>query len=417
MIHRIGNRLIPLHAWFTWRYFKSKKSLQAITIIARITTISIAIGTAALVIVLSIFNGFEGLVKELYASFYPDICVTHQQTPFFQIDTEKINTLRQTQGVSNLSLTIESNGILQYADNRANVLLKGVDTNYNSVTGLAQKINKGSYETGTSGQPFLIVGYGIEQSLGLQTDRNLIPVTAYLPKINAPATGNPLDAISTFSMMPSGSFIIQQEFDTRYAITNLFAMQHFLGVNANTFSNIEIKLSSGANEKKVVETLKKILGSNFNIANRYEQNRTLYGILQSEKWAIFAILSFILILASFNMIGTITLLIFEKQKDVQVIKALGGDDSFIKKVFLGESLLLGLVGGLSGIGLGMVFCFLQQEFHLIALEGSFVIDYYPVKMIWWDIAIIFLTIVVIALAAGMYPAIKASKKTFSLKAQ
>lgn len=416
-MYRLGNRLIPLHARFTWRYFKSKKSLQAITIIARITTASIAIGTAALVIVLSIFNGFEGLVKELYASFYPDICITHQQTPFFQLDSEKIKALRHIQGISNLSLTLESNGILQYSDNRANVLLKGVDSNYNDVTGLAQAIHKGSYETGTAGQPFLIVGYGIEQSLGLQTDRNLMPVTAYLPKINAPATGNPLDAISTFSMMPSGSFVIQQEFDTRYAITNLSAMQQFLGVNANTFSNIEIKLLSGTNEKKVIETLKQIIGSNFNIANRYEQNRTLYGILQSEKWAIFAILSFILILASFNMIGTITLLIFEKQKDIQVIKALGGDESFIKKVFLGESLLLGLAGGLSGIGIGLLFCWLQEKLHLITLEGSFVIDYYPVKVMGTDLAIILITIILIALLAGIYPSIMASKKSFSLKAQ
>lgn len=416
-MYRFGNRFIPLYARFTWRYFKSKKSLQAITIIARITTFSIAIGTAALVIVLSIFNGFEGLVKDLYASFYPDISITHQQTPFFQLNPEKINSLRQIQGVSHLSLTLESNSILQYADNRANVLLKGVDTNYNAVTKFADNIHKGTYATGTAAQPFLVLGYGIEQSLGLQTDRSLMPVTAYLPKINAPATSNPLDAISTFTMMPAGSFVIQQEFDTRYAITNLRAMQQFLGVNANTLSNIEIKLMPGANEQNVTKQILQMLDSNFSIANRYQQNRTLYGILQSEKWAIFAILSFILVLASFNMIGTITLLIFEKQKDVQVLKALGGDDSFIKKVFLGESLLLGLVGGLSGISIGLLFCWLQEKLHLIKLEGSFVIDYYPVKVMGTDLAIILITIIVIAWTAGLYPSLKAAKKSFSLKAQ
>jgi lipoprotein-releasing system permease protein len=412
----LSKRLLPLYGLFTWRYFKAKKSVQAITIIARITGISIAVGTAALLIVLSIFNGFDGLVKTLYASFYPDIRITNKQTSLFELNTQQISSIRSVKGIRQISVTTESNAIIMHENNRVNLILKGVDSNYSTVSGLPDKMIRGNFITGTAEQPFVVIGSAIEYALQLQTDRSLIPVTAYLPKKNASITGNPLDAISTFNLYPSGTFSIQQEFDNRYAITDLHTIQEMLGVNHQTFSGIEIKLQDVKAKDDVIQSLQSLLGSSYVIEDRYQQNRTLYAIMQSEKWVIFGILSFILILASFNMIGTLTLMILEKDKDIQILKSLGANESFIRRIFIGESLLLGLGGGGVGFLIAWIFCFLQKTFHLIPLEGSFVINYYPVKMMTSDVILVLATITCIAIAAGIYPALKASKKTFSLKA-
>jgi lipoprotein-releasing system permease protein len=408
--------MLPLNGLFTWRYFKAKKSVQAISIIARITGVSIAVGTAALLIVLSIFNGFDGLVKDLYASFYPDIRITHRQTSLFELDTQQISQIRTIHNIKQMSLTTESNAILLHENNRVNLVLKGVDENYKDVSGLPDKIIKGSFITGHSEQPFVVMGSAIEHALQIQTDRSLIPVTAYLPKKDAGISGNPLDAISTFNIYPSGTFSIQQEFDNRYAITDISTIQQMLGVSRQTYSGIEIKLQSKTDQDVVIQSLQNILGSSFLVEDRYQQNRTLYAIMQSEKWVIFGILSFILILASFNMIGTLTLMILEKDKDIQILKSLGANETFIRKIFIGESLLLGLSGGIAGFMIAWIFCFLQETFHLIPLQGSFVINYYPVELMASDVFLVMATIICIALTAGIYPAWKASKKTYSLKA-
>jgi lipoprotein-releasing system permease protein len=260
------------------------------------------------------------------------------------------------------------------------------------------------------------MGSAIEHALQLQTDRSLVPVTAYLPKKNAALGTNPMDAISTFAIYPSGAFSIQQEFDNRYAITDISVVQQMLGVSAFTYSGIELKLNPDADAEAVISSLQNILGNAYLIEDRYQQNRTLYAIMQSEKWVIFGILSFILILASFNMVGTLTLMIMEKEKDIQILKSLGAEGAFIRKIFIGESLLLGISGGLAGTLIAWGFCLLQENFHLIPLQGSFVINYYPVKMMAKDVALVWVTITCIAMAAGIYPAWKASQKTFSLKA-
>ena len=409
--------ILPLQVIFAWRYFKSKKSLQAINIISRITTISIAVGTAALLIVLSIFNGFEGLVKDLYASFYPDIRIVHKQAPIYELSPAQYQQLTSVAGIKTISLTLESNGLFQYENNRVNLVMKGVDENYASVSGLPERITKGIYSIGDENRPFAVIGNGLENALRVETDRTLLPITAYVPKKNSAFTQNPMDAISTFTIYPVGSFSIQQEFDNRYAITHITLLRQMLGISERSVSSVEMKSDGSADEKTIIAQLKKIMGEDYLIENRYQQNKTLYGVMQSEKWVIFGILGFILVLASFNMLGTLTLLVLEKQKDIQIIKALGAHEHWIFRVFLTESIFIGLIGGLIGWIAAFAFCFLQQTFHLIPLQGSFVIDYYPVKMMTTDVLLVILIILIIAILAGIYPSRKASQKQFSLKAQ
>ena len=412
-----SSKQLPVHLNFTFRYFTSKKSIHAITIISRITSVSIAIGTAALLIVLSIFNGFEGLVKDLYASFYPDIRITHRDKPFFDLSEKQKSGIFSINEIEQVCETLESNGLLQYDNNRVNIVLKGVDSNYRSVSGISDKIVRGNFETGNTEIPHVIIGSGIENALQVHPEKTLIPITAYLPKKNAEIQANPMESISTFNLYPTGSFAIQQDFDNRYAITNIATVREMLGLKPNAISSIEIKIRSKSAEETIINALRRLMGEDYLVENRYRQNRTLFNIMQSEKWIIFGILSFILVLASFNMIGALSLLILEKEKDIQILKALGGNELFIRKIFIGESLLLGLTGGIMGTFLAYVFCFMQEQFHLIPLQGAFVIDYYPVKMMGLDILVVVTTIILISFTAGLYPSYKASRKNFSLKAQ
>jgi lipoprotein-releasing system permease protein len=412
----IDPKKLPLPLVFSLRYFGAKKSIHAITIIARITTLSIAIGTAALLIVLSIFNGFEGLVKDLYAAFYPDVRIVNKHSPIFKVSSIQKEKLGKIQGIAAFSMTLESNALFQYENNRVNLTLKGVDENYDNVCEVPQKIIRGKFSTGLREQPMTVLGSGIANALQIVPEQTLIPITAYLPKKNAEMQANPMESISTFNIYPVGSFAIQQDFDNRYAITNIFSMRSMLGVDLESVSAIEIKLKEKEMEEDIINNLRNIFGSDFLIENRFQQNRTLFGIMQSEKWIIFGILSFILILASFNMVSTLSLLILEKQKDIQILKALGIHEALIRKIFMGESILLAVTGGIMGTSIALIFCWLQQAFHLIPLKGSFVIDYYPVKIMGSDILIVMLTVIAIAIFAGLYPSIKAAKQVFSIKA-
>lgn len=402
---------------FAWRYFKSKKTTNAITIIAWVTVLAMAVGTAALIIVLSIFNGFEGLVKGLYSSFYPDVRITSRTSNVMLLTAAQTAQLRSLNGVEGLSLVAETNSHLQYGEYRANAVMKGVDTFYSRISGVPQFMSNGVFFTGDQETPALVLGSGIENALNLQSDRSLLVVTAYLPKRGAGVSAQPMDAISAMNFQPSGAFAIQQDFDNKYVITNLQTVKQLVGLGENEYSAVEIKLAAGVDQAAVMLRLQEMLGSEYLVENRYQQNRSLFAVMQLEKWAIYGILCLILIIAAFNMIGALTMLVLEKQQDIQILKAMGATNGFIRNVFLAEGLLLALSGGLLGTIAALLFCYLQVTLKLIPLQGSFVIDYYPVKIVVTDLVLILATVIVIALLASWLPSEKASRKQLSLKAQ
>jgi len=406
-----------LNFLFAWRYFKSKKSTNAIQIIAWVTVTAMAVGTAALVIVLSIFNGFEGLVKTLYSSFYPDIRITSAHKKTFILDPATVQKLSAFTDIEALCLTAEANVHLQNGDFRANAVIKGVDDNYSKVGGVGDKMVSGKFNTGSNDNPALVLGVGIENALNLLSDRSISPVTAYLPKKGVKATDNPMESISIINLQPAGSFSIQQDFDNKYVITNLAVLQQMLGFKENEYSSAEIKLKSPHAEKKAILSLQQFLGKEFLVENRYQQNRSLFAVMQLEKWAIYGILSLILIIAAFNMIGTLTMLVIEKQQDIQILQAMGAGKSFIQKIFLTEGILLAMLGSIIGIAIAFLFSYLQVTFKLIPLQGSFVIDYYPVTILPFDLLLIVLTVLIIAIVASWVPSVKAAKQKISLRAQ
>lgn len=408
--------LITLNFLFAWRYFRSKKSTNAINIIAWVTVTAMAVGTAALVVVLSIFNGFEGLVKTLYSSFYPDVRITAAQQKIMLLDEATISKIKLLHNVKAMSMVVEENVHLQNGDYRTNAVIKGVDDAYMQTSGVQDMITAGKFETGSSETPGMVLGVGVEGALNLMSDRAMNPVTAYLPKRGV-TSNNPLDAISTVNVQPTGSFSIQQDFDNKYVITNLAILKEMLGIKPNAYSAAEIRLKDPKAEKETIAALQQLLGKGYLVENRYQQNRSLFGVMQVEKWAIYGILSLILIIASFNMIGALTMLVLEKEQDIQILQAMGANKSFIQRIFLTEGVLLALVGSVIGIILALIFTYLHVTFKLIPLQGSFVIDYYPVSIYITDILLIVATVFVIALLASWLPSLKAARQKTSLRAQ
>lgn len=402
---------------FAWRYFKSKKSTNAVNIISWVTVAAMAVGTAALVIVLSIFNGFEGLVKNLYSSFYPDIRITSATEKILVLDAAAIQKIKGLTGVDAFCLVAEENAHIQNGEFRTNAVLKGVDDAYAKVSGVGNHLSNGTYELGTEQDASIVLGSGIENALNLMSDRAITPVTVYLPKRGTASTSNPLESISTVNLQPRGAFSIQQDFDNKYVITNLALVKEMVGLTANEYTSAEIKLKNPSKEKEFIKDLEQLLGKNYLVENRYQQNRSLFSVMQLEKWAIYGILCLILIVAAFNMIGALTMLVLEKQQDVQILKAMGATSSFIQRIFLSEGVLLAMVGSILGIALALLFCLLQLTFKIIPLEGSFVIDYYPVKVFASDLLLVLATVLFISIIASWVPSAKAAKQQLSLKAQ
>ncbi|MBS1580273.1 MAG: ABC transporter permease [Bacteroidetes bacterium] len=398
---------------FAWRYFKSKKTTNAINIIARISVIAIAVGTTALIIVLSVFNGFEDLVKGLYADFYADIKVSPVKGKTIILTPEQINQLKNINGITQTSLVAEEKALLVNGDNQAIVYVKGVDDNYTNTSNMLAHIVRGKFILGNIENPKLVIGAGIENAAGIDVERSLTSVNIYLPDRKAKNLLNP-ENLTAYTLQPSGTFLVQQDFDNKYVFTNLAFAKFMLGLNANEYTSADIKTNNNSN--KVKTQIQKILGANYLVQTRYEQNQSLYMVMNIEKWVIYAILSLILIVAAFNIIGALTMLVIEKEKDIAVLKAMGANNKKIQSIFLFEGILLASIGGISGILLASVICFLQMQFHLIKLSGgSFIIDYYPVQLNIFDFVLVAVTVLIIAILAAFIPAKKASMQEFSLK--
>jgi len=398
---------------FAWRYFKSKKSTNAINIIAWISVVAITVGTAALIVVLSVFNGFEGLVKGLYADFYADIRIAPAVGKTFHISTAKYQQIKQTVGVTGMSGVVEEKAVLVNGECTSIVYIRGVDDQFATVIKIANHIKRGKFELGTAENPTMVVGIGIENAACLDVERPSSPITLYMPNRGA-ANFKSADALNAFNVQAVGTFMVQQDFDNKYVFSNLAFMRFMLNLQADEYSAIDIKANDNADlvKKKIQE----ILGNTFLVQTRYEQNQSLFTVMQIEKWVIYAILSLILVVAAFNMIGALTMLVLEKQKDIAVLQAMGANQNRIKGIFLSEGLLLAGLGAVSGMVLAAIICGIQERFQLIKLGGNtFIIDYYPVKMHLADFLLVAGTVFVIAVLAAYIPAKKASVQSFSLK--
>lgn len=405
-----------MYLTFAWRYFKAKKSTNAINIIAWVTLGVIAFSTMCQVLVLSVFNGFEDLVKSLYSNFYSDVRVIAAQGKTIILTPSQVESIKKFKGVKSICLVAEDKALLQNGELQTVVFLKGVDDNYSTVSGVPFNMQKGTFTTGTADQPQLILGSGIENAVGVEADKALLPLTVFLPKRSDTNNVDPTASLSEGNATAAGSFAIQQDFDNKYVITNIDFVKQQMNFSPDEYSAVEIALGDPAQTNDLTKSLQKMLGPQYLVQTKYQQNTSLYNSMKLEKWAIYAVLTLILIIAAFNMIGALTMLVLEKKKDISVLQALGADTGLIKKIFLSEGLLLAVTGVATGITLAVIISLLQLKFKWVKLQGnSFLIDYFPVKLIVTDFLLVALTAIIIAFLASWFPAKKASQQLFELR--
>ncbi|HEX5026409.1 MAG TPA: FtsX-like permease family protein [Agriterribacter sp.] len=405
-----------MYLTFAWRYFKAKKSTNAINIIAWVSVTAIAFATAALLVLWSAFNGFEGLVKSLYSTFYTDIKISAASGKTVMLTPMQIAELHKIKNISTYSLIAEEKALLQNQDYQAIVELKGVDSNYTKVTTVERSVVRGKFLLGNAEHPGAVMGVGIENAVAVLSDRSIGNLTVYLPKKGVDDISNPLSSFNEGKITPVGAFAIQQDFDNKYVLTNLDFVKQYMGFRPDEYTAMEIAIVNKEEEQLTKKQIEMLLGTNYKVQTRYEQNSSLYNVMRLEKYAIFGIFILVLVVAAFNMIGALSMLVLEKQKDIQILQSMGATKVWVQKVFLTEGVVLATIGAGIGISMALTLCFLQLQFKLIPLEGnSFVIDYYPVKLVFTDFVIVAITVFVIALTASWFPSKRAANQAFELR--
>ncbi len=378
-------------------------------------------GTAALILLLSVFNGFEGLVKSLYSSFYTDLKISPATGKTVTITPEQLAKLKGLTNIKNFSLVLEEKALVQNGDYQSVIYLKGVDGNYRYTSGVAANLVNGGpekFDLGNKEAPKLIVGVGVEAALGIYADQNVLPLNIYLPRKTNSSQVNLLEDISSDTIRTSAAFMIQQDFDNKYGITNIDFVRQSLKLDSNVYSGVEVVLNDPSASGDVKKKIREFFGKEYLVQDKYEQNRSLYSVMNIERWFIYGVLCLILVVAAFNMIGALTMLVLEKRKDISVLHALGANRNFIQRIFLGEGLLLATIGGGIGMLLAFIIVQLQIHYHLIPLQGgSFLISYYPVKLRLMDFLLVGSTVLVISLIASWLPSRRAASQEFSLRSE
>ncbi|GIV33750.1 MAG: membrane protein [Chitinophagales bacterium] len=402
----------PLSFQIALRYLISKKSVTAINIITGVAMTGMMFGTMALILVLSVFNGFESLVVTLYQSFNPDIRITVREGKVFSPAQVSLAALQQLDEVTAITAVLEENAIMRYQDREYIGTIKGVDGNYTRVNGVSGKTIEGTFTLEEKGQPYAVLGAGVAGALGVTLENQLNALQIYVPRRGKETLSlDPSQAFVRKNIRPAGVFSIQQDFDSKYVLVPLEFVQDLLDYDEE-ISALEIKLKPGVHLSTAEKKIKDIAGNNFEVLNRYAQNKFLYRIMRIEKWAVFAILTLILLIASFNIIGSLSMLVIEKRKDIAVLKVMGADNRLIRKIFLLEGLLTSLAGSLAGALVAVLLCVIQMQFQIIKLQGSgtFVIDAYPVEIRASDFILVGFTIICISMGASWIPTQRAVER-------
>ncbi len=400
-----------LPAFIARRYLFSKKSHNIINIISVISLIGVAVCTMALIIVLSVFNGFDSLIKSMFSTFDPDIKITAAHGKVLDPHADTLMMVRELNCVDVACETIEENVLLEYEKRTYPATIKGVPDNYNLLTGIDTSIIDGTFSLGNNQLPKAVIGSGLAYYLSVNL--NLIKsIKIYVPRRKAGISLNPERAFNKSYIFPAGIFSIQQEIDTRYMIVPIEFARNLLDYPTQA-SAIEIRLKPGSNIDKTCNEISAMIGNQYVVRTQYQQHEMLYKVMKSEKFAIYLILTFILIVSSFNMICSISMLIIDKKKDIGTLSHMGLDKKGVRRIFTYEGWIISIGGALLGLAVGLIACWLQQTFGFLKLDsmGTFVISSYPVKIIWSDFVLVLITVTCIGLVTSWFP-IKVFTKRF-----
>lgn len=381
-----------LSRFIAWRYLFAKKSHNVINIISIISAAGIAIGCAALVIILSIYNGFDSIVRDLNDSHTADVLVTPATGKVFDPDA-RFDFLKDDPRVRAACGVLEESVFVQYGDRNKVVVAKGVDSLYERVTGLREHLTEGEFSLGFGDLDQVVLGRTIALELGARP-AFLQPLVAWFPSRTAQVDLlNPLSSLRQVKLHPAGIVSLEQNFDQKYMFLPLDALQELLEYDGEV-SGVEIYLTEagldrhGLASRELLTQLRATLGDGFTVRDRQQQNTTLYKLLKYEKIAIYLILLFVMLIISFNIYGSLSMLIIEKRDDIATFRSMGADDSLIGQIFVREGWLISLLGIAVGIVLGLLVCWAQQRFGLVKMPGNFVVDAYPVVVRVADILIV-----------------------------
>lgn len=394
---------MKLPLYIAKRYLFAKKSRNAINVISSVSAAGVAVGTMALIIILSVFNGLELLVTAIFNTFDPDLKITAAEGKTFIPDSTKLYLLSAADGISCYSLTLEENAYLKYGDREYIGTIKGVDENYTRVTGIDSTIWEGEFLlTSENKRSWAVPGLGVANFLGIRVNF-ITPLFIYVPRKSA---GSSLDYENAFVrkyIFPSGIFQIEQTYDSKYVYLPLDFTRELIQEEKGV-SSIEIKLNANADANRVRKNVNNIFGEDHVIQNRYEQQEIFYKVMRSERLAIFMILTLIIVIASFNIVGSLTMLIIEKERDIEILRSLGADNKLIRKIFIFEGWLISITGTIAGLILGFIICWIQQEYGVVRLNTTtLIMESYPVVMKLRDFIIIPATVLLIGFWAAWYP--------------
>lgn len=388
------------------RYLVSKKSHNAINIISGISVAGVCIGTMALVIVLSAFNGLSELVQSLYNSFDPDMEITVKHGKTFDPNSAEIQSLKKVAGIAYYTEVMEGNALLKFNDKQCIATVKGVSGDFQKMSGFDTLVSEGIFNIQKNN---IVMGKGISYVLQTGPNDMFNPISIFAPKRGNTNSINPEDGLNELKVYSSGLFSINDEFDYKYVIMNIDKAREVLDYTTEVTS-VELKLKPGSGNEQVEQQIRALLGDKYEIKNREQQNAMLNKTLKSEKLWTFIILVFILIVATFNVIGSLTMLIIEKKKDITILHDMGADGKLIRRIFLIEGMLITLIGAFSGLLLGAGICWIQIKFSLVKLTEGYVVDAYPIQMQAMDIVMILGAVILIGFLAAWYPVRVFTKK-------
>lgn len=394
---------LPL--FFAGRYLFAKKSHNVINIISAISAAGMAIGTAALIIILSIYNGFDSLVKDMLGDFDPDILITPAEGKVFVPEGEVYDWLYGHEDVKNISCTLTENIFISYEGRQSMVTAKGVDWVYEEESPVRNHIRSGEFALHRGDVPLCVAGSSLAYRLGINP-RFLSPVEMYFPsRTRSLSVSSPMSSVESVNVWPSGIFAINSDIDDKYIIVPIETMKELLEYG-DEVSGVEIRLKDGRGSKEIASLAKELsqrLGDGFMVNDRFGQNKSLYKMMRYEKLSIFAILIFIVIIIAFNIFGSLTMLIIEKRGDIQTLKSMGAGDALIRKIFILEGWMISLLGLAAGLVLGIGFSLLQQRFGFIKMPGNFIVEAYPVILSAKDVAVTAVSVAAVGLFIACLP--------------
>lgn len=396
------------------RYLFSKKSHNAINVISGISVCGVALATLAMVCTLSVFNGFQDMVATFFTAFDPQVKITSVKGKVFDGSMPVLSQIKNMPEVAVYSESVEDNAMVQYKGRQVMAVIKGVEDNFDKLTPIDSILfGRGELILHDEVADYAIPGLQLLSTLGTGI-RFLDPLEVYAPKRGAKINmANPMSSFVSDDLFSSGlTFTVNQEkYDGSYILTSIDFARNLFQYDKEV-SAVNLRLHPTANEKDVISKIKRILGEDFYVQDRYEQQADTFRIMEIEKLISYIFLTFILMIACFNVIGSLSMLIIDKKSDAQTLRNLGASDNQIVRIFLFEGRMISFIGAVAGVILGLILCLVQQEYGIISLgnSGSFVVDSYPVSVHAWDVVLIFITVLVIGFISVWYPVRYLSKR-------